>query len=213
RSPLDGVVVSVPVEVGQTINVNQTTPTIVNIADLSKMEIKMQISEGDVTKIKVGDRVEYSILSDINTKYNGILSSIDPGLTTLSDGKYNTTSSSSSSSTSSSSAVYYYAKLQVDNNEEILRIGMTTQSTIIVKEIKDTLLLPTFAIKSDKEGNYVIVKDGENIRKARVKTGISSSIDIQILSGVNEGDEVITSQISQSDLKDRINSSKAKMRI
>ncbi|WP_297940897.1 efflux RND transporter periplasmic adaptor subunit, partial [uncultured Campylobacter sp.] len=90
-APKGGVVVSVQVEEGQTVNSNQTTPTIVNIADLSKVQLKMEIAEGDITKIKVGSRVEYSILSEPNRKFHARISSIDPGLTTLSNGKYATT--------------------------------------------------------------------------------------------------------------------------
>ena len=75
----------------------------------------MQVSEGDVSNIKVGNKVEYSILSNNSKKYTAYISSIDPGLTTLSDGTYSTNSSSSSS------AVYYYAKVNVDNSDEIYR--------------------------------------------------------------------------------------------
>ena len=53
-APMDGTVISVPVSEGQTVNANQTTPTIVTIADLSKMKIKPEISEGDITKVKAG---------------------------------------------------------------------------------------------------------------------------------------------------------------
>ena len=87
-APRDGTVVSVQVEEGQTVNANQTTPTIVNIADLSHVKMKMQIAEGDITKIKVGTPVEYSILSEPTKKFQTTVSSIDPGLTTLSDGSY-----------------------------------------------------------------------------------------------------------------------------
>ena len=58
-APMDGTVISVPVSEGQTVNANQTTPTIVTIADLSKMKIKPEISEGDITKVK---RVKKSAL-------------------------------------------------------------------------------------------------------------------------------------------------------
>ena len=101
-APRDGTVVSVQVEEGQTVNANQTTPTIVNIADLSHVKMKMQIAEGDITKIKVGTPVEYSILSEPTKKFQTTVSSIDPGLTTLSDGSYGSSSSSKSSYSSSS---------------------------------------------------------------------------------------------------------------
>lgn len=209
RSPLDGVIVSVPVEIGQTINASQTTPTIVNIADLKKMEIKMEISEGDIGHVKVGDKVEYSILSNIDKKYIGYLSSIDPGLTTLSDGKYTT----QTSSTSSNSAVYYYAKLKVNNKNNLLRIGMTTQNTIVIKDLKNVLIVPTSAIKSDQNGNYVLVKKDDNIEQVRVKVGISSSIDTQIISGLNEGDVVINSQLNQDELKKILRTKKPRIRV
>ncbi len=60
-APMDGTVVSVPVSEGQTVNANQTTPTIVTIADLSKMKIKPEISEGDITKVKAGQEVSFTI--------------------------------------------------------------------------------------------------------------------------------------------------------
>lgn len=63
-SSLDGTVVSVPVEQGQTLNAATSTPTIVQIADLSNMEILMEISEGDITKVAEGMTVTYSVLSD-----------------------------------------------------------------------------------------------------------------------------------------------------
>ena len=56
-APMDGTVISVPVSEGQTVNANQTTLTIVTIADLSKMKIKPEISEGDITKVKSGSEV------------------------------------------------------------------------------------------------------------------------------------------------------------
>lgn len=92
-APLDGTIVSVPVDEGQTVNANQTTPTIVQIADLDKMEIKIEISEGDITAVKPGMPITYTILFQPETEYKATLTSIDPGLTTLTDGSYKTTSS------------------------------------------------------------------------------------------------------------------------
>ncbi len=69
-APMDGTVISVPVSEGQTVNANQTTPTIVTIADLSQMKIKPEISEGDITKVKAGQEVSFTILSDSQTLYH-----------------------------------------------------------------------------------------------------------------------------------------------
>ena len=202
RAPFDGVVVSVPVEVGQTINANQTAPTLVNIADLTKMEIRLQVSEGDVSNIKVGNKVEYSILSNNSKKYTAYISSIDPGLTTLSDGTYSTNSSSSSS------AVYYYAKVNVDNSDEILRIGMTTENKIIIAENKDVLYLPTTAIKSDKKGKFVYIKNGDKVEQKSIKTGVTNGINTQIIEGLNEGEEVIYFYLNSTGVQNMMNGSR-----
>ena len=202
-APRDGTVVSVQVEEGQTVNANQTTPTIVNIADLSHVKMKMQIAEGDITKIKVGTPVEYSILSEPTKKFQTTVSSIDPGLTTLSDGSYGSSSSnksSYSSSSSSSSAVYYYAQSIVDNKDGILRIGMTTQNELLIANVEDAIIVPSIGIKKDENGTFVyVLKDGKAVKTA-VKTGIKDNLDTQIISGINEGDEIITSQGSSSEI-------------
>ena len=202
-APRDGTVVSVQVEEGQTVNANQTTPTIVNIANLSHVKMKMQIAEGDITKIKVGTPVEYSILSEPTKKFQTTVSSIDPGLTTLSDGSYGSSSSSKSSyssSSSSSSAVYYYAQSIVDNKDGILRIGMTTQNELLIANVEDAIIVPSIGIKKDENGTFVyLLKDGKAVKTA-VKTGIKDNLDTQIISGINEGDEIITSQGSSSEI-------------
>ena len=202
-APRDGTVVSVQVEEGQTVNANQTTPTIVNIADLSHVKMKMQIAEGDITKIKVGTLVEYSILSEPTKKFQTTVSSIDPGLTTLSDGSYGSSSSSKSSyssSSSSSSAVYYYAQSIVDNKDGILRIGMTTQNELLIANVEDAIIVQSIGIKKDENGTFVyVLKDGKPVKTA-VKTGIKDNLDTQIISGINEDDEIITSQGSSSEI-------------
>ena len=217
-APKGGVVVSVQVEEGQTVNSNQTTPTIVNIADLSKVQLKMEIAEGDITKIKVGSRVEYSILSEPNRKFHASLSSIDPGLTTLSNGKYaTTTSSGSTTSSSSSSAIYYYAKAIVDNPDGTLRIGMTTQNTIILDSAKDAVIVPSIAVKKEdgKSVVYVLKRDKNGLETAEqreVQTGRIDSLKTQILSGVEEGEEVVTKQNSAAEISEMLEKEKRRMK-
>ena len=190
-APISGTIVSMPVEEGKTVNSNQTTPTIVKIADLSKMEIKMQIAEGDISKVKVGMDVEYSILSDLDNIKKAKIYKIDPGLTTLSDGTYDKTSSGSSSSSSSDSAIYFYAKMLVDNENDFLKIGMTTENNIIVSEANNTSYLPTSVIKRDAKGDYVTVLNGNEPEQRYVKTGVSDDLNTEILSGLDEKDEVL----------------------
>ena len=124
-APLDGTIVSIPVKQGQTINAAMDTPTIVQIADLTQMEILIEISEGDIGNIKPGVKVTYSILADLNNVFETTLKSIDPGLTLLTNDEYTEV-------VDSSEAIYYYGRLIVPNEDGHLRIGMTTQNVIYV---------------------------------------------------------------------------------
>ncbi|KQI12247.1 efflux RND transporter periplasmic adaptor subunit [Campylobacter coli] len=188
-APIDGVVINVAVDEGQTVNANQNTPTIVRIANLDEMEIKMEIAEADVNKIKIGTELEFSLLNDPQKTYHASIASIDPADTEVSD----SSSSYSSSSSSSSNAIYYYAKFYVQNKDNFLRIGMSIQNEIVIASVKDVIAVPTYAIKNDAKGYYVEILQNQKAVKKYVKFGIKDSINTQILEGVDENEELIIS--------------------
>ena len=198
-APMDGTVISVPVSEGQTVNANQTTPTIVTIADLSKMKIKPEISEGDITKVKAGQEVSFTILSDNQTVYHSVIDSVDPANTTTSDSS-STSSSTSSSSSSTTSAIYYYANVLIDNPDRTLRIGMTTENNIKIANAKDVLLVSNMAIQKRDGKNFVNVLNDKNQPEQReVETGVQNDFHTEIKSGVNEGEKVIVSQVANGE--------------
>ncbi|HBK6303079.1 efflux transporter periplasmic adaptor subunit [Campylobacter jejuni] len=183
-APMDGVVINVAVDEGQTVNANQNTPAIVRIANLDEMEVRMEIAEADVNKIKVGTELDFSLLNDPQKTYHAKIASIDPADTEVSD---------SSTSSSSSNAIYYYAKFYVANKDDFLRVGMSIQNEIVVASAKAVLAAPTYAIKSDPKGYYVEILENQKAVKKYVKLGIKDSINTQILEGVNENEELIIS--------------------
>ena len=198
-APMDGTVISVPVSEGQTVNANQTTPTIVTIADLSKMKIKPEISEGDITKVKAGQEVSFTILSDSQTVYHSVIDSVDPANTTTSDSS-STSSSTSSSSSSTTSAIYYYANVLIDNPDRILRIGMTTENNIKIANAKDVLLVSNMAIQKRDSKSFVNVLNDKNQPEQReVETGVQNDFQTEIKSGLNEGEKVIVSQVANGE--------------
>ena len=197
-APMDGTVISVPVSEGQTVNANQTTPTIVTIADLSKMKIKPEISEGDITKVKAGQEVSFTILSDSQTVYHSVIDSVDPANTTTSDSS--STSSLSSSSSSTTSAIYYYANVLIDNPDCTLRIGMTTENNIKIANAKDVLLVSNMAIQKRDGKSFVNVLNDKNQPEPReVETGVQNDFKTEIKSGLNEGEKVIVSQVANGE--------------
>ena len=198
-APMDGTVISVPVSEGQTVNANQTTPTIVTIADLSKMKIKPEISEGDITKVKAGQEVSFTILSDNQTLYHSVIDSVDPANTTTSNSS-STSSSISSSNSSTTSAIYYYANVLIDNPDRTLRIGMTTENNIKIANAKDVLLVSNMAIQKRDGKSFVNVLNNKNQPEQReVETGVQNDFQTEIKSGLNEGEKVIVSQVANGE--------------
>ncbi|MFU2075844.1 efflux RND transporter periplasmic adaptor subunit [Gallibacterium anatis] len=191
-SPIDGIVISIPVSVGQTVNANQTTPTIIQVADLDTMLIKPEISEGDITKIKPGMKVQFTTLAEPDEIYQAEIASVDPALTTLTDNEY-------SESVSDTNAIYYYANVLVPNPEHKLQIGMTTQNTIITAQKQHVLVVPTLAIQKRNGQNSVQILDGDKVVEKIVQIGLHDDINTEILSGLNEGDNVILSQSSANE--------------
>lgn len=201
-APLAGTVVSVPVEEGQTVNAAQSTPTIAQIADLGRMEICLEISEGDIPAVRPGMAVSYTILGEPDVSAHAVLTSIDPGLTTLSDGTYE--SSSSSSSSSSGTAVYYYGKALVDNGDARLRIGMTVQAVIVTAEKADALTVPLLAVEDGPEGKIVqVLADNGGTEARRVVTGLSDGVRMEIVDGLREGEKVVAGRVTREEMDAR----------
>ena len=204
-APLDGTVVSVPVKVGQTINAAMDTPTIIQLADLSQMEILIEISEGDIGNIKPGVKVTYSILADLNKTYETTLQSIDPGLTLLTNNEYTEV-------VESSEAIYYYGRLIVPNEERKLRIGMTTQNVIYVESAENVLTVPVTAVKGNTDNKYVEILTKDGISQRKITTGVSDGLNVEVKSGVNEGDDVIIAHMSSAEISDKASNARGARR-
>ncbi len=195
-APLDGTIVSVPVKEGQTINAAMDTPTIVQVADLSQMEILIEISEGDIGNIKPGVKVTYSILADLGKVYETTLKSVDPGLTLLTDGEYTEV-------VDDGEAIYYYGRLSVPNNDGKLRIGMTTQNVIYVERAENVLTVPVTAVKTNANGKYVEVLTKNGVVQKSIETGVSDGLNMEVKTGVEEGDEIIIAKMSAAEISDK----------
>ena len=203
-APMDGTVVAIPVEEGQTVNANQSTPTIIQLADLETMLNKMQIAEGDATKVKAGQKVKFTILSEPDQPIEAVLDTIDPGLTTMSQGSYST------STDTTENAIYYYARALVPNEQGKLAIGMTTQNTIEINSADNVLIIPSTAIK--KQGGKSVVRvqgaDGQ-AKDQEITVGLKDSMHTEVKSGLKAGDKVVLSEMSAAE---KANSQNSNMR-
>lgn len=200
-APIDGIVVATVVKEGQTVNSSQTAPTIVKIADLDTMNIKAQISEADITKIKPDMKGYFTILGEPKNRYPALLESTEPA-----PEKFQTTTGNTAT-TASTEAIYYNGILKVDNPDHRFRIDMTAQVYIVVDSVQDQLVIPTMATrfkpssismpqeKLNKNETYVWVKEKNGqITPRKVTLGISNNIYTEIVSGLNGEEQIVLAE-------------------
>ena len=188
-APMDGTVVGLLVEEGQSINASSSTPTIAKLADLKTMTVKASISEADVPSVKPGQRAYFTILGAPDTEIDATLLSVEPATTDFQ------TSDSNEATTSSSSAVYYNGVLSVPNADGGLKISMTAQVTIVTSEVSDALVVPAAAVQSGPGGESMVeVYDAGSgrIQPRRVTTGLNNKVLVEIVDGLEEGDQIVT---------------------
>ena len=189
NSPIDGVVVAVVTKEGQTVNASQLAPTIIKVARLDRMTIRVEISEADVILVKPGQQVTFTILGEPDSRYPAEIKSIEPAPESISK-----ETSSTSSSTTASTAIYYIGILDVPNPDGKLRIAMTTQVNIVLDKADGVLIIPSAALgDKGKDGLYnvrVETSPGKTENR-RVKIGLNTNVQAEVIEGLSEGQLVI----------------------
>jgi membrane fusion protein, macrolide-specific efflux system len=191
-SPIDGTVIYVSVEAGQTVNNNQGTPSIIELAQLDVMTIKAQVSEADIINIGKNQDAYFTILGSTDKKYHGVLRAIEPGPTLLSG-------DDSTLIIGDDEAIYYNALFDVENPDNRLRFGMTAQVSIVLDSAENALLVPSqILVEQPGEANsyQVPIKHRDQVEYRKVTVGINNKVYAQILSGLNEGDEIVVGRSS-----------------
>lgn len=204
-APIDGTVLLVVTQEGQTVNAVQSAPTIVVLGRIDRMTVRTEISEADVPRVAVGQKASFSILGVADRTWEAPLDRIDPAPDTIrSDsavtGSSTTTSSSSSSSSSaSSSAIYYYGWFDVPNPDGLLKTYMTAQVKIVTGEARGVLTVPKAALSPagprGERSVEVVGTDGRITTRA-VTVGRDDKVRVEILSGLEKGERVVTGRRS-----------------
>src|SRR5574344_358718 len=183
-SPVDGIVVSRAVDVGQTVAASFQTPTLFQVAqDLTKMQIEANVSEADIGKIKKGQQVEYTLDGYADAVFYGKVAEIRIAPTTISN------------------VVTYTVIVNVNNKEHKMIPGMTANVSIITNRSENVICVPTDALKFTpkditggkkyKEQGLWVLRDNKPVR-INIKTGAKDSDNTEIISKqIFENDKVI----------------------
>lgn len=142
-SPVDGIVLTRSVEVGQSVAASFQAPTLFKVAEnLAEMQLYASISEADIGKVKEGQEVIFTVDAYPSRNFHAKVNRVNFG---SGDGS----TSSSSSTTSSSTIITYRAKIEVDNQSLLLRPDMSATADIIIAKAENALLVPNSALYFD----------------------------------------------------------------
>jgi len=203
-APIDGVVLSRDIDEGQTVAASFSTPTLFTIAqDLKEMQVEADVDEADIGNVKEGLRVEFTVDAYIGETFDGIVTQVrlDPTVT--------------------SNVVTYTVVIKAENPDLKLKPGLTATVAIYTLELKDVLTAEAKALafkpspplmmayneqqqlevappentpppleSNDASSVWVLDENGAISPKA-VSIGASDGVNVQILSGISEGDQLV----------------------
>lgn len=185
KSPVNGIVISKAVEVGQTVAASFSTPELFSVAeDLTKMQIEASVVEADIAKVKEGQKVRFSVDSYADEYFYGKVVQVRNEAVTTSN------------------VVSYTVVIEIDNSEMKLKPGMTANVEIITADVQNALLAPNQALRfyMDNTKRYPdrgvwVLRKGEPVRIS-ITLGVSDDANTQIISDeLKAGDEVIVSKV------------------
>jgi len=209
-SPIDGVVISRSVDVGQTVAASLQAPVIFQIAnDLTKMQIDSNVAEADVGAVEVGQNVDFTVDAFPTRTFHGKVVQVRNAPITVQN------------------VVTYDTVIGVDNKDLKLKPGMTANVSIIIAHKDNVLQLknaalryrpadaaaapaqqprpasspsqrPTGGARERRAGRTVYVLSFGRRKPAQIKTGISDGIVTEVTDGLKEGDRAITAELSSS---------------
>lgn len=188
-APMDGVVVAVVTKAGQTLNSNQAVPTIVVLAQLDVMRMKVQISEADIARVKPGQAVRFTVMGNAQAPTVSKLEQIEPAPTTIA-----TESAAAATPGQAAPAVYFNGLFTTPNADGRLRPMMTAVVTIVVGHAEEVPLAPWSALtERDQSGRYrvrVRTPSGE-LSERLVMIGVTDRIKAQVIRGLKVGEDVV----------------------
>jgi RND family efflux transporter MFP subunit len=171
-APFDGIVAKIDARIGETIN---TDKIIVTLISPQGLQIEIDVPETDISKIDTDDSVVVSLDALPEETFTGQIIEIDSGKTVI------------------EGVVYYKIKILFESDDNKIKSGMSGDATIQTDKKESVLNVPQRAVLSKNGKKFVRILDGKNIIEKEITTGLRGSEgEIEILSGLTEGEEIIT---------------------
>jgi len=200
-SPIDGVILSKAVDEGQTVAASYSTPTLFKIAkNLTEMQVEADVDEADIGQVKQGQRVTFTVDAYQDEEFQGVITQVRLNATTTSN------------------VVTYTVVIKAGNPDLKLKPGLTATISICTLELKDVLTIEAKAANfepdakvlasyqkqnnstaspltpnrnTDKKTAQVWILNGKKMIPTMVKLGTSDGINVQVLSGLKQNDQLV----------------------
>jgi HlyD family secretion protein len=190
-SPVDGVVISRNVDIGQTVAASFQTPTLFTIAqDLTKMQIDANVDESDIGMIKVGQNVEFNVDAYPDIAFKGKVWQVRNAPITVQN------------------VVTYDVVIKVDNSDLKLKPGMTANVSVVISAKKDILKVPNAALRfrpsemtktREQKGPGLWIIENGKPKRVPVSAGISDGNYTEVITDtVKEGQDVIVESLAKT---------------
>lgn len=191
RAPIDGIVAEVVARQGQTLNANQSTPTILRLAKMDVMTVRTQVSEADIVKVKPGQKVYFTVLGEPDKRYYATLRTRE---VTPAGGVLDPNGASGPKT-----AVYYNALFEVPNPNQELLPAMTAEVHVVLDEAKMVVTVPLTAVGPRAADGTATVRvlgaDGEVVPR-KIQIGLTNHSVAEVKSGLKPGEQVVIGEAS-----------------
>jgi macrolide-specific efflux system membrane fusion protein len=187
-APMAGTVTTLPTKEGQTLNANQTAPTVLQVANLDTMTVRAQVAEADVSRIKINMPAYFTTLGNNERRWPGKVRQILPTPQIVND------------------VVLYDVLIDVKNQEHMLMTGMTTQVFFVLGKAENALVVPAEVLtrRAPREDNEkgkafrvaVMTEKGREPRLIRV--GLQTRTQAEVVDGLAEGDKLAVNRPAAS---------------
>jgi macrolide-specific efflux system membrane fusion protein len=187
-APMAGTVTTLPTKEGQTLNANQTAPTVLQVANLDTMTVRAQVAEADVSRIKINMPAYFTTLGNNERRWPGTVRQILPTPQIVND------------------VVLYDVLIDVKNQEHKLMTGMTTQVFFVLGKAENALVIPAEVLTrrvaredNEKGKAYRVAVMTEKGREPRViRVGLQTRTQAEVVDGLAEGDKLAVNRPAAS---------------
>lgn len=181
-SPIDGTIIEVSIKNGDELgsSANNSSESAIIVGNLNTLKAEIPVNEVDITKVAVGQKVSLALDALENINFTGEVEKID------------------SIGTATSGVVNYGVTVKFDKLDERIKPTMSVSAIISVNKKENVLIIASGAIKSGQRGDYVEILENEIAKRVNVTVGDNNEINTEIVSGLSEGQKVITKTITST---------------